>query len=110
MTEQWKRCSRNGRYEVSNHGNVRNRDTNHVLRPRDNGYGLDRVQLCANGDIDDVYIHQLVASEFMKTRKKDTKIRHKDGNTHNNSLNNLEYICEKEKKHGYNLENGTGLS
>lgn len=83
------------RYEVSNLGNVRNRKTGRVLRPRPNyknGYG--RVKL---GDRD-YYVHRLVAGNFFAAEDdiNTLDVNHIDGDHTNNCINNLEWCTRKE--------------
>lgn len=52
-------------------------------------------------------VHKLVALMFIGERPKDMTINHKDGNKHNNSVSNLEYISQGDNvRHSYD----TGLN
>ena len=86
------------RYEVSNLGNVRNKKTGRVLRPRPNfknGYG--RVNLGGK----DHYVHRLVAGNFFDDDggRERLDVNHKDGNPNNNAIWNLEYCTRRENIH-----------
>ena len=84
------------RYEISNLGNVRNRRTGRVLRPRPNyknGYG--RVKI---GDRD-YYVHRLVAGNFFDIDEEtmgQLDVNHIDGDHTNNFIGNLEWCTRKE--------------
>lgn len=52
-----------------------------------------------------VYIHRMVAETFLQKEENKNIVNHKDGNTHNYHLSNLEWVNEKENvqhalKHG----------
>lgn len=77
-------------YVVSNHGRVMNRETNYVLRPRDNSYGYSRVALRKDGKTHDVYVHHLVAKAFITGYHDGVQIRHEKDNS-DNHVNNLRF-------------------
>jgi hypothetical protein len=77
-------------YAVSNRGRVMNRETNYILRPRDNSYGYSRVALRKDGKTHDVYVHRLVAKAFITGYHDGVQIRHKQDNS-DNSVNNLRF-------------------
>lgn len=56
--------------------------------------------VCLNAqdcDPEIVRVHRAVAKAFLPNPKKATQVRHKDGNKHNNHVNNLEWIVRKSK-------------
>ena len=90
------------RYEISNLGNIRNRRTGRVLRPRPNfkgGYG--RVNIGGR----DYYVHRLVAGNFFdidEERMSMLDVNHIDGDPTNNFIGNLEWCTRSENiKHAY---------
>lgn len=99
--ERYKQIDEFPGYEVSNLGNVRNRKTGRILKPRLNkkdGYG--RVAL--NGK--DRYVHRLVAGTFMDGDHDGFEVNHIDGNKWNNNLANLEW-CNRKDNLGHAVEN-----
>ena len=81
-----------------------------INRIRPVAYGQDkdgyyRVILSDNGNKQYIKIHQIIANQFLGGCPDDMVINHKDGNKHNNNVNNLEIITNKENiQHAW--ENG----
>ena len=106
--ETWKTIKDFLDYEVSDLGNIRNIKTQKILKPykcyylKKPGYEKYNVKLFKNKKGHDKSIHQLVARAFLKIPEKnpdgtilDSKtlqVNHKDGNTSNNKLSNLEWV------------------
>lgn len=109
--ERWKYIDGyEGLYEVSSHGRVRSLDRfdklgritwGRVLSPNNNGHGYYTVQLSNKGIKKRHYIHRLVAEAFIKNYSKLNEINHKDENTFNNNVSNLEWCSRK-----YNVNYG----
>ena len=111
--ENWKIINDFQDYEVSDFGNVRNIKTQKILKPfkcynlKKPGYERYKVKLFKNKKGYKKYIHQLVARAFLEIPKtnpdgtlldlKTLQINHKDCNTSNNNVLNLEW-CDS----GYN--------
>lgn len=97
-----------GKYQVSSFGNVRALDykvntlhgqrmkKGHMLKPTNNGNGYLIVSLSSNGTRKNYYIHRLVAESFLDNPNKCEQVNHKDYNTFNNHLDNLEWLTAKE--------------
>lgn len=80
-------------YEINKLGVIRDIKTKY--EPHLNyGYG-DRFRV--NIQNKDYYVHQVVARTFIPNPYNCKQIRHKDGNKHNNSVNNLEWIVSKKE-------------
>lgn len=77
-------------YVISNLGNIKNKHGK-LLNQRKNGDYLS-VQLYDEKNVN-VQVHKLVAQTFIQNPKKYKHIRHKNGNLHDNNVNNLEW-CE----------------
>lgn len=89
-------------YEVSIHGDVRNRKTKRVLKPFFIGAGYKAVALTSNqNNIKILYVHQLVGEAFLD-RNGLPEINHKDEDKTNNHISNLEWCT-----HLYNCRYGT---
>lgn len=90
--ECWKPIK--GRYEVSNYGRIKDLDWHQmgitkILKPSNERYS--RVQLWENGKKERKLIHLLVAEAFIPNPYKLPMINHRDENTHNNCVWNLEW-------------------
>ena len=93
-------------YEVSNYGRVksisfRNRmatfSREKMLSPlKIRGYL--RVSLCKNGKHKYFSIHRLVAEHFILNLENKPCVNHKDGDKHNNCVNNLEWCTYSENE------------
>lgn len=81
-------------YEISNLGRVRK--GNKILAPTDNGNGYLIIGLHKNNKRTNCYIHRLVATHFIREPKDNEVVNHKDFNTKNNNINNLEWVTQKE--------------
>lgn len=82
-----------GRYEVSNLGNVKSLTRNKLLKPRSNHRYLF-VDL--GKDRERKYIHRLVWETFVGPIPKGLQINHLDENKLNNSLTNLSLVTPRE--------------
>ena len=106
MQEVWKDIpGYEGLYQVSSLGRVKSleRDTKRLrpqhirermLKPRNGGYL--QVYLADAGKREAVYIHRLVAQAFIPNPDNKPIANHKDGNKHNNSVENLEWCTHQE--------------
>ena len=98
QTEVWKQYL-DTQYEVSNLGNVRNKNTKAVLSQEDTGNGY----LCVGLQMDKgVYkktrVHRMVAMtflEFQRTKERN-EVDHINGNKSDNSVDNLRWCTHKE--------------
>ena len=60
------------------------------------------VGLCRNGKKKNVFVHRLVALHFLDNSNDLPQVNHKDGNVHNNDVNNLEWVTNAENtQHAY---------
>ena len=100
-----------GRYQVSDKGNVRSvarKDSigrkcgGRMLKPTYDKDGYLRVNLCKNGKQKTRFIHRLVAGAFIPNPNGYSEINHRDENKVNNYANNLEW-CTRE----HNVNHGT---
>ncbi len=77
-----------------------------ILTQHDNNSGYLRVSLNLDGKSKEYFVHRLVAQEFIPHDDNLTVVNHKDGNKHNNNVNNLEWVTPSENnKHAFD----TGL-
>ena len=76
-------------YEVSNMGEVRNRNTKRVLKPQISKKGYLRVHLYGDKCAKFVSIHRLVAIAFLENPLGLPEINHKNENKKDNRIGNL---------------------
>lgn len=121
MIEIWHPCAGyETHYEVSNFGNVRsiermvnNRCGNglrkspaKILKHGKSKSGYLIVSFCVDGVKSNQTIHRLVARAFISNESNKPQVNHKDGNKHNNCVNNLEWATVSENaKHAYGVLN-----
>lgn len=108
MKEVWKDIPGfEGRYQISNLGNIksinwRNTNKERLMVPQDNGHGYKWIGLRDGSPIKkQFYIHRLVAQAFIPNPNNLPQVNHKDGNTKNNCVDNLEWCTAN-----YNLSYG----
>lgn len=96
MTPIWKRVSRNPRYRVSDSGSVLG--PRGFLKPCVSGAGYLYVSIRRPGVVAGgrVFIHKLVAEEFLGPCPVDQEVRHLDGTRTNNQIANLCYGTRAE--------------
>lgn len=98
-----------GFYQVSNIGNVRSvthttvhrdgkvvRYEGKMLTPHNGDSGYKFVNLSKNGIVNLTNIHRLVAETFLPKDDGKNVVNHKDGNKHNNTVGNLEWVTYSE--------------
>ncbi len=100
METVWKGVEGYPDYEVSNKGNVRNINTNRVLKRRLSAQGYDRVRLYKNKVGKNEFVHRLVAIAFIPNPNNYPLVNHKDETTLNNSVENLEW-CTYQYNNSY---------
>lgn len=93
-----------GKYQISNYGQIKSlgRFVNDyrggrfkrekILSLTDNGKGYYYIKLNKKN----YYIHRLVAQHFIENPYNHKCINHKDFNKHNNIVDNLEWVSQKE--------------
>jgi len=79
------------KYGVTKSGKVWNYKTKKYLLPSPNTSDYLCVQLCSKGKRVCRLVHRLVALTFLPNPQGYPVINHKDGNRHNNNLENLEW-------------------
>lgn len=90
-----------GKYSVSDKGRVKNIKKGNILSPGKNMRGYHQVNLFKKGrKIKSV--HRLVATAFIPNPENKEQVNHKNFNTIDNSVENLEWVTASEnQKHSY---------
>lgn len=97
------------RYEVSNLGNIKrvlpsNSTFSGRLLKTNSNQKYIRVRLCANGNDESRSVHSLVLEAFVCRRPKGMVANHKNGNKHDNRLENLEWVTPSENtQHSFDV-------
>ncbi len=87
------------KYEVSQHGRVRNVYTKHVLKPELNQKGYPRLTFRKSVvGRHNLKIHHLVAEAFLGPRPEGTEVNHIDLDKTNNRPSNLEYVTGEQNR------------
>lgn len=84
-------------YEVSDEGNVRNKNTKKVLKPATDKHGYLYFVLCVNGNRQTIKAHRLVALTFMPNPNNKPTVDHINGIRNDNRLENLRWATNKEQ-------------
>lgn len=88
-----------GKYQVSNLGNVRNKKTFVVLNPRINKYGYRQIIFKYDGKEKTKLVHRLVAEAFLENPNGYEIVNHIDYNRLNNNVDNLEWCTVADNVH-----------
>ena len=84
------------RYEVSDDGVIRNKESKKILKTFINDKGYEIVSLWLNGKDKKFRVHRLVADAFISNPENKAQINHIDGNKLNNHADNLEWSTYSE--------------
>ena len=96
MQEQWKKIIGFENYEISNLGQVKNKN-GLIMKSWDDSHGYSDIKLKGNdGVTKHKKVHRLVAEAFILNPNNKKEVNHKDFDTKNNNKNNLEWVTPKE--------------
>lgn len=111
INEQWFPIPEfNGVFSITKQGIVKNNRTGNILSTYTNNKGYKCIDLPINGKKYKCRLHQLVAHTFIGPQQKGICVRHLDGNSLNNSVENLAYGTQSDNeqdsvKHGTHYRN-----
>ena len=104
MAEEWKVIDGyNNNYSISNKGNVKNNNTDKILKPRLGRHGYYRLNLRLNKKQKTVEIHRLVAMAFIPNPDNKSCVDHINNNIIDNNINNLRWATHKENNYNQKL-------
>lgn len=98
MKEKWITIPFESNYEVSTKGRIRNIETKHIKKLRNDRYGYLRVTLYPSGKT--YTVHRLVMLSFMPEHK-DEQINHINGDKEDNNIENLEWCSASHNQRHY---------
>jgi hypothetical protein len=104
-----------GKYQISNFGNVKstriykNGSRKELYLKFTDNKGYKYVHLCKNGEYKQIAVHRLVAKHFISNPNNLPQINHKDYNRSNNKADNLEW-CTHEYNILYSKDNITNAN
>ena len=100
MGEDFRKVVDNSNYTICTKGRLLNKKGKEkALQNRD---GYLKADLYENGERTTKRIHRLVAEAFIPNPENKPEVNHKDGNKHNNSVDNLEWVDKSENmQHAY---------
>lgn len=75
-------------------------------RETKNGYLRVYLRRESTNKREDLYVHRIIAELFISNPNKYKQVNHKDCNRKNNSVNNLEWVTQKQN-YQYALNNGS---
>lgn len=103
MVEIWKDIPNYKGYQVSNLGNVKNVNTEKILKGGIKR-GYREVILIKDNKRKYKLVHRLVAETFIPNMNDYPQVNHIDGNKLNNNISNLEWCTRSENmKHAYKI-------
>ena len=93
-------------YEVSNEGDIRNKNTGRILKQQIGIHGYSTLTLRKDKRPFTARVHRIVADSFYDGVHDEFDVNHIDGNKLNNHISNLEFCTRKENiRHAFD----TGL-
>jgi len=95
--EVWKNIPYFSKYQISSYGNIKNIINNKLLKPHIKNSYYSVALFDDTGKRKGMLIHRLVAISFLPNDENKLTVNHKDHNTLNNKLDNLEWASHLEQ-------------
>jgi hypothetical protein len=98
--EEWKEITDYPNYEISNLGNIRNKNNNLIPYLNKSGYYCIKLYTEEYPKL----IHKLIAEAFIPNPNSLFEIDHIDRNRKNNSLDNLRWVSRSQNQYNRNMK------
>lgn len=103
LAREWKTIRGwDNKYEISNYGELRNKQTLQLYKPN-SASGYETICLLNNGKRKWYAMHRLVLEHFVGKPKHKQECNHRDGNKFNNKASNLEWVTHQENMSHINV-------
>lgn len=100
---RWKKITNKEDYSISEIGEVKNNKNGRILKQYTRKDGYKTIML--GRKTSPLYIHRLVANEFIENKDNLPQVDHINGNKSDNRVENLKWVSASENCYGYGYKN-----